>query len=70
MIAGLRLWHKLDSRFRQPRAHCYCRLASAAGYASPRCAALTALWLKLVEDALNEDAYLADVAGEGLGFRV
>ncbi|KAI8472962.1 MAG: Metalloenzyme, LuxS/M16 peptidase-like protein [Monoraphidium minutum] len=60
---GLRLWHKLDARFRQPRGHCYVRLASAAGYASPRSAALTGLWLKLVEDALNEDAYMADVAG-------
>jgi hypothetical protein len=66
---GLKLWHKVDRRFRQPRAHCYVRLSSAGGYGSPRAAALTALWLKLVEDALNEDAYMADVAG-GRGLKV
>lgn len=37
--AGLRVWHKLDSSFRQPRAAAYLRLSSAAGYASPRAAA-------------------------------
>lgn len=55
----------MDTRFRQPRAHCFVRLAGADPYSSPRAAAAAALWLRLVEDALNEDAYLADVAGEG-----
>lgn len=63
VAAGIRMWHKLDSRFAQPRVHAYFRISSSHGYTSPRAAALTHLYLKLVEDALNEDAYLADVAG-------
>jgi secreted Zn-dependent insulinase-like peptidase len=60
---GLRLWHKLDSSFRQPRTSAYLRLWSAAAYASPRAAALSHLLIKLLEDALCETAYLAEVAG-------
>ncbi len=60
---GLRVWHKLDRRFAQPRAHCYLRVSPVRAHESPRAAALTHLWLRAVEDALNEDAYLADVAG-------
>ena len=60
---GLRVWHKLDSRFKQPRTDVYLRLFSAAAYASPRAAALSHLLIKLLEDALCETAYLADVAG-------
>lgn len=40
-----------------------CRLASPAAFTSPRAAALLHLWLRLADDSLNEDAYLADVAG-------
>lgn len=60
---GLRVWHKLDSSFRQPRTATYLRLSSAAGYASPRAAAASHLLIKLLEDALCETAYLAEVAG-------
>ncbi|KAL4440115.1 hypothetical protein ABPG75_003116 [Micractinium tetrahymenae] len=60
---GLRVWHKLDSSFRQPRTNAYLRLFSAAGYASPRAAALSHLLIKLLDDALCETAYLAEVAG-------
>lgn len=60
---GLRLWHKLDRSFRQPRTNAYLRLHSAAGYESPRAAALSHLLIKLLDDALCETAYLAEVAG-------
>jgi secreted Zn-dependent insulinase-like peptidase len=60
---GLRLWHKLDCSFRQPRTNAYLRLCSTAGYASARAAALSHLTIKLLEDALCETAYLAEVAG-------
>lgn len=60
---GLRLWHKLDAAFRLPLANAYFRLASPAAYASPRAAAMTHLVMKLLEDSLCEEAYLADVAG-------
>ena len=60
---GLRVWHKLDDSFRQPRTNAQLRLYSPAGYASPRGAALSHLALKGLEDALCETAYLAEVAG-------
>lgn len=60
---GLRVWHKQDEAFGQPRTNAYVRLASAAGYASPRAAALAHLLIKALEDTLCETAYLAEVAG-------
>ncbi|WIA17248.1 hypothetical protein OEZ85_014121 [Tetradesmus obliquus] len=60
---GLRLWHKLASSYQQPRACAYFRLAGPAAAASAVAAVLGALWMRLVEEALAEDAYLADVAG-------
>lgn len=47
----------------QPRTNAYLRLFSATGYASPRAAALAHLLIKLLDDALCEVAYLAEVAG-------
>ncbi|KXZ55212.1 hypothetical protein GPECTOR_3g355 [Gonium pectorale] len=77
---GLRLWHKLDRTFRTPRAAVHWRLYSPAGHTDPRVAATGHLCLRLLEEALREDAYLADVAGlhyhtspeglAGLEFRV
>lgn len=45
--------------YRQPRLALYCRLASPVAASSARAAVLGALWLRLVEEALAEDAYLA-----------
>ena len=60
---GLRLWHKLDRQFETPKAAAYFCVTSAAMYESPAAAAATHLLMKLLEDALCETAYLADVAG-------
>lgn len=60
---GLRLWHKLDAVFATPRTNAYFHVSTRASYDTPRSAALTHLALKLAEEALNEDCYLADVAG-------
>lgn len=57
--SGLRLWHKLAIEYGQPRGVSYFRLASPAAAASPTAAVLGALWLRLVEEALAEDSYLA-----------
>ncbi|MEW5302568.1 MAG: hypothetical protein WDW38_002287 [Sanguina aurantia] len=65
--AGLRLWHKQDTTFRCPRTLAHFRLSSQPLHASPRSAALTHMTVKLLEDALNEDTYLADVAGLHFG---
>ncbi len=61
LSAGLRVWHKLDRTFNTPRANVYMRLSSPTWHESPRSAALTYLGLKLLEDTLNKDAYLAEV---------
>ena len=61
---GLRLFHKLDTTFRVPRTNAYFKLVSPSTYDSPRSAALTHLVVKLLEDALCETAYAADVAGQ------
>ncbi|KAF5827025.1 Metalloenzyme, LuxS/M16 peptidase-like protein [Dunaliella salina] len=60
---GLRVWHKLDRVFSTPRVVMYLRLASPVLGASPKAVALNHLMLKLLDDVLNEDTYLADVAG-------
>ena len=60
---GLRLWHKLDRQYQTPKAAAYFCITSAAMCESPAAAATTHLLLKLLEDALCETAYLADVAG-------
>lgn len=60
---GLRLWHKLDRGFRTPRAFAAFQVASAAMYDSPKAAAALSLALKLLQDALNETTYMADLAG-------
>ena len=61
--AGVRIWHKLDSTFNVPRSNAFFRVSLPNAYSSPRAAALTHLVVKLLEDSLCEEAYLADVAG-------
>eukprot|EP00208_Stichococcus_sp_RCC1054_P001535 CAMPEP_0206142388 /NCGR_PEP_ID=MMETSP1473-20131121/16665_1 /ASSEMBLY_ACC=CAM_ASM_001109 /TAXON_ID=1461547 /ORGANISM="Stichococcus sp, Strain RCC1054" /LENGTH=1083 /DNA_ID=CAMNT_0053537371 /DNA_START=256 /DNA_END=3510 /DNA_ORIENTATION=+ len=65
---GLRLWAKTDAAFAVPRTVACMLLASPAGHDTPRAAALTHLIAKLLEDALCETAYQAEVAG--LNFEV
>jgi nardilysin len=57
------VWHKIDRRFNTPRAALFLRLSSPLWSSSPATAALTHLLLKMAEDCLAEEAYLADVAG-------
>jgi secreted Zn-dependent insulinase-like peptidase len=55
----LRLWHKVATAYQQPRCCAYFRLSGPAAAASPAAAVLGALWMRLVDEALAEDAYLA-----------
>ena len=66
--AGLRLWHLPDVRFAQPRSYVYCRLSSPAAAPSARDVALQNLWVRMTEEALNEEAYLAGRGGVGEGY--
>ena len=62
---GLQIWHKLDRTFKRPIALAYLCITPRCAYNSARTAALTHLALKLLQDDVNETAYLADVAGLG-----
>ena len=62
---GLQIWHKLDRTFKRPIALAYLCITPRCAYDSARTAALTHLVLKLLQDDVNETAYLADVAGLG-----
>lgn len=59
---GLRVWHKLDHDHRVPRTAAYFRLTCPDLYSSPKNAAEAHFLIKLLEDALCEEAYLAEVA--------
>ncbi|EFJ46374.1 hypothetical protein VOLCADRAFT_105585 [Volvox carteri f. nagariensis] len=59
----LRLWHKPDTRFRQPKAVLYLDVMSPEAYGSPRAAVMTRMFTKLMLDYLNEVAYPAQQAG-------
>ena len=65
----LRLWHRRDTgRFPVPKVSLRCDVRAPAVYASPRHAALFALFADLADDALNERAYMAGLAGSGYSF--
>ncbi|KAJ3324178.1 Insulinase (Peptidase M16) [Blyttiomyces sp. JEL0837] len=57
-----RVWYKLDTEYHVPRTNVYFFLRSPTAYCSPRCSVLTRLYVDLVKDALNEVAYLAEMA--------
>ncbi|KAI0646092.1 LuxS/MPP-like metallohydrolase [Trametes meyenii] len=57
------LWHKRDDQFWVPKAHIRIYLKSPLAYTTPRHAMLTRLFVDLVEDALAELTYDADLAG-------
>ncbi|GFR51999.1 hypothetical protein Agub_g14534, partial [Astrephomene gubernaculifera] len=59
----LRLWHKPETRFGQPKAVLNLNIYSPEAYASPRAAVMTRLFTKLMLDYLNEVAYPAQQAG-------
>ena len=67
---GLRLWHKLDASFRVPKASLHAHFTPAVPFSDPlafgggaRGVAAAHLCSRLLDDALCEEAYLADVAG-------
>jgi len=61
--ASVRLHYKLDRTFLRPSVNVHINLISPVAYASPRAGVLADLAAMLMEDALNEYAYVATVAG-------
>ena len=61
---GFDLWHRADVEFRQPRTNFYFAVRSPLVNDSPRHAVLSALYTRMANDALNEFAYPAALAGQ------
>ncbi|GAQ85219.1 Insulinase (Peptidase family M16) family protein [Klebsormidium nitens] len=59
---SLKLWFKQDTQFKTPRANMYFSITSPVAHSSVDNCVMTELFVKLVEDALNETLYLANVA--------
>ena len=59
----VKLWHKLEAGFGAPKAVVYLAFHSPEAYSSPENAVCTRLFVRLLEDALNEVAYEAELAG-------
>ena len=57
------VWHKQDNTFRKPKLHVRMNLTSPEAYHSPRHAILARLVCRLVNDALTEFSYDAELAG-------
>ena len=61
---GFDLWHHADLEFGQPRTSFYFAVRSPIANDSPRHAVLAALLTRMANDALNEFAYPAALAGQ------
>ncbi|EPX71511.1 metallopeptidase [Schizosaccharomyces octosporus yFS286] len=59
----VRLWHKKDDTFWVPKANVFIQFASPVARKSPKVSVITNLYVRLVEDALNEYSYPATLAG-------
>ncbi|KAG6541670.1 hypothetical protein Mapa_016935 [Marchantia paleacea] len=58
----LKIWYKLDKTFEAPRANTYFSITCPAAVESVKASVITEVYIKLLEDALNETIYLANVA--------
>ena len=61
---GFDLWHHADIEFGQPRTNFYFAVFSPIAHDSPRHAVLSTLLARVTNDALNEFAYPAALAGQ------
>ncbi|MDX2469801.1 MAG: insulinase family protein [SAR324 cluster bacterium] len=60
---GSQLWFKGGNPFKSPKAELVINISSPQAYITPKEAALTNIWTKLVSNELNEFAYPAKIAG-------
>ncbi|KAM7259044.1 hypothetical protein ACFE04_014785 [Oxalis oulophora] len=58
----IKIWYKLDTTFKVPRANCYFRINLKGGYKNAKSCLLTELFVSLLKDELNEIVYQASVA--------
>ena len=60
---GIDAWYRADQEFNTPRARFYFSLKSPVTNATPRDTVLTEIWIRLLNDRLNESTYPARLAG-------
>ena len=60
---GVRLWFKKDDRFWVPKANVHVTLRSPLAGVTPRITVITELFCELIQDALVEYSYAAELAG-------
>lgn len=63
----MRVWFKQDVTFKRPKVSLSVAVRTPAAYHSPKASNLTELFTELVQDALNEYAYAAELAGLSYG---
>ena len=61
--AACETWWKADSVFQKPKANVLVKFVSPLAHTSPASTVLTSLYARLLEDALSEYSYDADIAG-------
>jgi insulysin len=59
----VRTWYKKDDQFWVPKALVNIVMRSPLAYVTPRCTLMAQMYCALVQDALNEYSYDADIAG-------
>ncbi|KAI8847500.1 Metalloenzyme, LuxS/M16 peptidase-like protein [Chytridium lagenaria] len=59
----VRLWYKKDDKYNVPKAKAIFSLRTPLSYSTPVTCVMTRLYTELLEDALNQYTYYADVAG-------
>lgn len=58
----VKLWYKLDSTFKLPRANTYFRINLKGGFDNVKSSVLTELYVHLLKDELNEIIYQVSVS--------
>ncbi|KAJ3101736.1 Insulinase (Peptidase M16) [Phlyctochytrium planicorne] len=58
-----RLWYKLDQTYKVPKTHIALFIRTTNSYSCPRSSVLNRLFVDLVMDSLNEEAYNAELGG-------
>ena len=59
--SSLKLWYKLDKKFKMPRANTYFLISCKGAYDSVKASVFTELYVMLLKDALNETLYLVSI---------
>nr|XP_004296020.2 PREDICTED: insulin-degrading enzyme-like [Fragaria vesca subsp. vesca] len=66
----MKIWYKLDSTFKLPRANAYFFIRMKCGYDNVKSSVLTDIYIDLLEDELSEIIYQAHVACLGTSISV